>query len=53
MAERREREQISVPLDPAVRGAIERVARREDRTLAGQIRHWITAGLQSAEASAQ
>jgi hypothetical protein len=54
MTERREREQISVPLDPAVRGAIERVARREDRTVAAQVRDWIAAALsQSAEAGAQ
>jgi len=32
-------EQISVKLDPDLRAAMESVARAEDRTLSGQIRH--------------
>jgi hypothetical protein len=35
------REQISVTLDPDLRIFAEQVAAREDRTLAGQIRHWV------------
>jgi hypothetical protein len=39
------REQISVPVDPDLRASIERIAEAEHRTVAGQIRHWIAAGL--------
>ena len=39
------RESISVPVDPAVLVAIKRVAKREDRTLAAQVRHRIASGL--------
>lgn len=39
------REQISVPVDPDLRAAIERAAEAEHRTVAGQIRHWIAAAL--------
>jgi hypothetical protein len=40
MANSRERrEQISVPLDPAFRAAIERRAQAEHRTVANLIRH--------------
>jgi hypothetical protein len=35
----RKREQISVPVDSELRDFLERVAAREDRTLAGQVRH--------------
>lgn len=45
-----EREQISVPLPPEVRRAVEHVARREDRTVAAQVRHWISEGLAAARA---
>jgi len=33
--------QLSVPLDPALRQFIEREAERQDRTVAGQVRHLI------------
>ncbi len=39
------REQISVPIDPDLRAAVERAAEAEHRTVAGQIRHWIAAAL--------
>jgi hypothetical protein len=35
------REQISVILDCELRTFAEQAAAREDRTLAGQIRHWV------------
>ena len=34
------REQISIPVDPALRAQLEQVARAEDRTLAAQVRHF-------------
>jgi hypothetical protein len=37
----RKREQVSVPLPAELREFVERAAVREDRTLAGQIRHLI------------
>jgi hypothetical protein len=43
------REQISVPLDPALRREIERVAAAEERSVAGQIRRWIADGLRATE----
>jgi hypothetical protein len=42
------REQISVPLDPALRKEIEHVAQREERTIAQQVRRWIADGLAAA-----
>ena len=45
------REQISVPLDPALRQEIEHIARREERTVAGQVRRWIADGLAAARAA--
>lgn len=47
------REQISVPLDPALRREIEDVAQREQRTTAGQVRKWIVDGLTAARAAEQ
>jgi hypothetical protein len=35
------REQISIPIDQGLREFIERIAREEDRTVAGQVRHFI------------
>jgi len=35
------REQVSVPLDPELRAFVEREAAREDRSIAGQIRHLV------------
>jgi hypothetical protein len=35
------REQLSVPLDPELREFVERTAEREDRSVAGQIRHLV------------
>jgi hypothetical protein len=43
-------QQISVPLDPDLRAFVEQLAAREDRTVAGQIRHLIA---QSKRAEAQ
>lgn len=43
------REQVSVPIPSAVRDEVERIAEREHRTLAGQIRHWILSALASAD----
>jgi hypothetical protein len=39
------RSQISVPLADDLREAIEEAARAEHRTVAGQIRHWISDAL--------
>jgi hypothetical protein len=39
------REQLSVPLSAEVRAAIERVAEREHRSTAGQVRHWVLEAL--------
>lgn len=47
------REQISVPLDPALRKEIEHVARREERTMAQQVRRWIADGLAASRAAEQ
>jgi hypothetical protein len=49
-------QQISVPLDPDLREFVERLAAREDRTVAGQVRHLIAQarraeGRTSAEAA--
>jgi hypothetical protein len=33
--------QVTVPLDPQLRAFVEQQAAREDRTLAGQIRHLV------------
>jgi hypothetical protein len=35
------REQVSVPLDPELREFVERAAAQEDRSVAGQIRHFV------------
>jgi hypothetical protein len=43
------REQISVPLDPALRKKIEAVAKSEERSVAQQVRRWIAEGLRAAE----
>ena len=43
------REQVSVPLDPELRAFVERAAEREDRTLAGQIRHLVAEAARRAE----
>jgi hypothetical protein len=37
----RKREQVSVPLGPQLRAFVEQTAAREDRTVAGQIRHLV------------
>ena len=47
------REQISVTLEPDLRIFAEQVAAREDRTLAGQIRHWIAEAARRSEAADQ
>jgi hypothetical protein len=48
MSKRREH-QVSVPLDAELRAFVERVAVREDRTLAGQIRHLIAEAARNSE----
>jgi hypothetical protein len=45
----RKREQVSVPLDPELRAFVERAAEREDRSLAGQIRHLIAQAARAAQ----
>jgi hypothetical protein len=48
------RDQISIPLlDPAMRQEIEHIARREERTVAQQVRRWIADGLAAARAAGQ
>ena len=42
------KDQISVPVDAALRAAVERAAQSEHRTVAGQIRHWIATALDRA-----
>jgi hypothetical protein len=37
----RKREQVSVPLDRELREFVERAAAKEDRSVTGQIRHWV------------
>ena len=45
------REQVSVPLDAQQREFVEEQAARQDRSLAGQIRHWVAAAMrQESEA---
>jgi hypothetical protein len=45
MANMQMEDQISVPLNSELRQQIERIARDEHRTIAGQVRHWIAAAL--------
>jgi hypothetical protein len=42
------KDQISLPVDAALRAAVERAAQSEHRTVAGQIRHWIATALDRA-----
>jgi hypothetical protein len=42
--------QISVPIDRELRAFIEREAARQDRTLAGQIRHLVAEAARNSEA---
>jgi hypothetical protein len=44
------REQLSVQIDPELRSAIEAAARKEHRTISGQIRHLVVKALESAPA---
>jgi len=44
----RKREQISVPLDPELREFVERAAAKEDRSVAGQIRHLVAQAARDA-----
>jgi hypothetical protein len=41
------RDQLSVQIDPERRSAIEAAARREHRTISGQIRHLVVMALES------
>lgn len=45
------REQISVPVDPDFRAALERAAQREHRTIAGFIRHVVAKALEKQVAA--
>ena len=45
----RKRQQVSVPLNPALRQFVERQAAAEDRTVAGQIRHLIAEAARQAQ----
>jgi hypothetical protein len=45
----KDKEQLSVPLTAEVRAAIERVAEREHRSTAGQVRHWILSALANGD----
>jgi len=45
-AQRREREQICVPVDPGLRAAIERAAQSEHRTVASLVRHVLATALE-------
>jgi hypothetical protein len=40
--------QVSVPLDAALLGFVERAAERESRTVAGQIRHYVVEAMRRA-----
>lgn len=46
----RQRQQVSVPLDPQLRAFVEETAAREDRTVAGQIRHLVAEAARRAAA---
>jgi len=41
--------QVSVPLDPELRAFVERAAEREDRSIAGQIRHLVAEAARRSE----
>ncbi len=45
----RKREQLSVPLPPRLREFIEREAEREDRSVAGQVRHLVAEAARNSE----
>lgn len=47
------REQISVPLEAELRAFAEREAERQDRSLAGQIRHFVAEAARRAAAQDQ
>jgi hypothetical protein len=47
------RDQVSVPMDTDLRAAIEQVAEVENRSVAGQIRHWIAQGPRQAARAQQ
>jgi hypothetical protein len=49
----RKREQISVPLPAELREFVERAAQREDRSVAGQIRHIVAEAARSSQAQEQ
>jgi len=50
--QRREREQLTVPVDPQFRAAIEQAAEREHRTVAGYIRHIVASALEQRDQAA-
>jgi hypothetical protein len=45
--------QVSVPLDPELREFVEQSAAREDRTVAGQVRHLIAEAARARTPSQQ
>lgn len=46
------REQVTVPLDPALRAALEQAASREHRSIAGLIRHIVAIALEQRDQAA-
>jgi uncharacterized protein (DUF1778 family) len=46
------REQISVPVDPELRAALERAAESEHRTVASYVRHVVAQALERRERAA-
>jgi hypothetical protein len=52
MANTKEREQLSVTLDPELRAALERAAKAEHRTVSGQVRHIVAKAFENREAAA-
>jgi CopG antitoxin of type II toxin-antitoxin system len=51
-AQEHRREQISVPVDPAFRAALERAAESEHRTVANFVRHVVAQALEQREHAA-
>jgi uncharacterized protein (DUF1778 family) len=49
MASKELREQISVPVDPQTKAAIERAAKAEHRTMASWLRHLAARALENQE----
>jgi hypothetical protein len=52
MANAKEREQISVPIDGELKAAIERAAKAEHRTVASWLRHLAATALENQQVAA-